>query len=321
MDSINNESILVLSFKYFDSEVRRKYDGYVTMKNVSSKSHHSLSILYATVFIPIILASALIQLPTTQNDGSAFYVTSLILTIVCVITEIFSILNILCDYISILQMDWRQFLNKLTIYSITILHCLQFFRRIFGGACSSDNFWPIQIDCNPYLDTNIFPCDSALWLMSLPTLIIMLETQISIELVIGIWMIICCTLVAVVIYMNSLLGINMLILYFPISILAMSYLFALKMHSFLWWDRVQHIESKPSNSASASVAASSSRYVKFEPTTISLAQEHHSSHHASPPPPDIEFRHMMANVAHDLKTVSFFTIYTLLLCNFYFFYF
>ncbi len=179
--------------------------------------------------------------------------------------------------------SWQSLSDQLqaVLYlSLVILMSLVMIRRVMKGECKEVRFWNVWM-CNSSASSNVYPVDSAVPLMLIPIFFCCVMREMRIVLTIVAWSIVMFTLIYCTCLLPSFMSIYALIIYGLAS-------YAIMLDSFKQYLLLYLL----------------SRQLK---KTIEVNQELTNQNKAT------EMRHMIANVAHDLKTVSRLLLYIHLL--------
>ena len=165
-----------------------------------------------------------------------------------------------------------QFFQASFILSLSLLYALLVIFRSYSPACNSDGaILLIDMACNPYANVAMFPMDTGLLSMSLPMLVVVILKEKRILLTIFSWLITLFGLIYSSILLQSIQTFPVVTIYFVLSALVMSDSFILQSLAFSLMKKLKEameVKQKLENEK------------KFA-----------------------EMKDVIANVAHDLKTV------------------
>jgi hypothetical protein len=178
--------------------------------------------------------------------------------------------------------DWNYILSSALFMAIIIFHSIVLIGRVLGGECDDEksigafiNKW----NCNPNANASNFPLDSAFSVTVAPILLVVNLRETRVRLLASAWIITVVALLACCFVLNSFAPGPFILIYVMTSfpIMADSYF------QYLFFFLI-------------------SRKLKSTlETNNRLADQNKAT----------EMRHMIANVAHDLKTVSSFAFFEL----------
>lgn len=172
--------------------------------------------------------------------------------------------------------DWRLFSDRVqfVLYlSLVMRHGITLVRRTLSGRCDRNTFLYLWT-CNPQDSSNTFPLDSASLLMIIPILFCVVYREARIGVNIIAFLIVLLSLIYCSILLNSSQPLVISSGYFILTLVVM--IDSLKQFILFYWLGRQ--------------------LKKTIETNQTLAEENKAT----------EMRHMIANVAHDMKTVSSF---------------
>eukprot|EP01031_Cornospumella_fuschlensis_P025063 gene25063-30272_t len=166
-------------------------------------------------------------------------------------------------------------LRSYIVLAITLVFILRLFLRAFTGKCHDDNSSPSpfaeRLNCNPNTDSSNLPKESILGLMLLPLLFSLTMREISVKVVLICWLaVVLAVLIAVVGVAKDDTYVAMIIVYILPSLAMIFENYRYNKSLFLVTLRLRN--------------------------TLKERDENADQVHAT------EMRHMIANVAHDLKT-------------------
>lgn len=241
-------------------------------------SYQSLMLFMAIqtlLYIPIMIVSLI---PNLRGDKlNRFLPSSIILISAAVSTLCGWVLAFMKSsdsffFFYVLRIE-KSLLMKLFIMSTTILHALIMYERTLCGKCSDDFEWYEAWSCNPYNESHAIPMDSFILSMFIPFVFFSIfEEPMFLSCAIS-WMItIVFTILSVFTLNFHSTAIASLVAYVVVS----SYL--LLTYYYFVYDLIQQRD--------------------YWRDTLEEKQRQAEENKAT------EMRHMVANVAHDLKTVS-----------------
>ena len=169
---------------------------------------------------------------------------------------------------------WSTILKQYIAMSCSIIMGYMMFTRVFAGPCESNDFTQIW-HCNPQASSHSLPQDSSLMLMLLPIVQITGWSEIRIEAIIASWAIVMLFLSVSIVYGDAYNSITTVAAYGPISL---AIIVEQRRQCLINYFYLRHLEQARQ---------------KSERQTIHFRDE---------------FRSLIANMTHDLKTVSFFSL-------------
>ncbi len=170
--------------------------------------------------------------------------------------------------------DWKHLTGRIqliTYVCVVLRHGIALIRRTLTGTCVNPSLL-YSWTCNPQSSSHIFPLDSACISMLIPIFFCVVYREARIEVNIAAWLTVLFCLTTSCIILNSLQPVVMLLVYVALSIVIM--IDAFQQYLLFFWLGRQLKKSLEANQK--------------------LAEQNKAS----------DMRNIIANVAHDLKTVS-----------------
>lgn len=259
-----------------DPKLRQEYYEYLS-KSKSSILQALIKCYYTIFWVPLLVISSSIELvnidPGSKNHALQFSCIFLLLVFAVVIAAcgvIFLLIHVWTQ--NLISPYFKRHLSTIQIIfmiTVTMVHGIQLFRRTMGGECGAAKFW----NCNPYASSGIFPVDSALILMFVPlSFITFIRGPVFLWTFVS-WILVVAFLIGTSIYLETLKGIVIILVYVFSSIFIM--------FDFYWQSFIMFYMNR--------------RLDETLKENERLAEDQKAT----------DMRHMVANVAHDLKTVSF----------------
>lgn len=258
-----------------DPKLRREYYEYLS-KSKSSTLQALIKCYYTLFWVPLLVISSSIELKNIDSDSETYALQFAAAFLILILAAVIGACGIIFFFIHVWRKNaisrfFKKHLSDIQIVfllSVTLVHGIQLFRRALGGECGRKKFW----NCNPYDSSHIFPIDSALLLMFVPLSFItfirgpvFLWTFVSWILVVGF-------LVGTSIFMKAENSAPIILIYVLFS--------AFIMFDFYWQSFIMFYMNR--------------RLDETLKENERLAEDQKAT----------DMRHMVANVAHDLKTVS-----------------
>jgi hypothetical protein len=178
-----------------------------------------------------------------------------------------------------LSMDVEKLCNLIqAIFYIALVvsHCTYMIHRILNGPCHGSLVTENR-QCNPMMESQFFPPDTAVILMMLPIFFIVVMREVRIFLTIFCWLFVIGSFILASFLMNTYRTAPVIVFYFTFSFILILDCYK---HYFLLYLCNRKLR-----------------------TTLDMNKVLSEQNRA------IEMRHLIANVAHDLKTVSLIVVF------------
>jgi hypothetical protein len=172
---------------------------------------------------------------------------------------------------------WFQFMQTVSLLSLTLLISLTLVFQTLSGACPADVHYPYDFHCNPFHNIPLFPVDTATFSGLIPLIFIVIMKEKRIYLTMSMFTISFCAIVFCSVYLHALKVLMMIIPYTISTIIIGG-------DSFLLVRLVRKLMKKLNDS--------------LEEKQRLLDKQKMA-----------EMKDVIANVAHDLKTVRFFPFF------------
>ena len=186
----------------------------------------------------------------------------------------FVIITPVTIYMFFMKNSWGTILKQyLVVVGSTIMGYMMF-TRAFAGPCESDDFTQIW-HCNPQASSHSLPQDSSLMLMLTPIVQVTGWSEIRIETIIASWTIVMCFLCVSIVYGDAYNSIATVAAYGPICLAIIVEQRRQCLINYFYLRRLEQARQRS------------------ETQTIHFRDE---------------FRSLIANMTHDLKTVSYHAI-------------
>ena len=166
--------------------------------------------------------------------------------------------------------------QAITFISLSLFYGLLVIFRTLTGPCPHRMEYPIDLNCNPYADVPLFPMDSAFVAMSVPIILVVIMKEKRLRVVLCCWVIVVFSLVYSSIVVKSIQSIPIVVGYVCLSVL-------------LIIDGIM-------------VQALALKLIKQVKESMEERQRLADTLKTS------EMKDVIGNVAHDLKTVSSYSI-------------
>lgn len=249
-----------------------------------------INFYYGIIFVGFLLHAIIV---TEQEDHNNFeydssFIVSILILISCgcaaICSCLFFFINFTDNSISLYLRYFLEHIESFFILSVSILQSLQLIRRVITGDCN-DNSFPRNWDCNPYNSVNALPMDTVISVMLVPLTFSSLMRESRLEWTLISWIISIAGLIVSTILINSTQPIVSICYYACASLFIIFDLYRQNTTTFFLNRQLQATLTENQK----------------------LAQEQKAT----------EMRHMIANVAHDLKTVSSLPSYPLFCFHFF----